>query len=322
MLRVVLAIVTLPPAMPTAAGRAVAVISTPGVVCIMARRSLQFVDALDLNADDVPALRTTAPDVGIHGGEVGHLLGLLGRVPPITVVPLVQDGDLRTPAGAGWLPRSAWLLQDDPELHQLICPGYRLAHLPVGGLEAGAHGAEPVYVEVLDGRSPKSAPASNGIRTAPAPAQQESEHDHRRPHALEQVVGAGVVQLRRRRGSNHLEMSLLSPCSSRGPQGTHPPGHPACPRRRCEGRWRAPAALGQQSRRRSSARAPESWSPGADTAPSSGPLGSTTSSIDGVKYRRGGALRRSETILVYSLPRLDPVVMLCEDPRPETWPGD
>ena len=153
---------------------------------------LERLHALDLNARRAGAAHHR-PHVAEHGGQVGHL-GLLGRVL-----------DHRRALGQHRRHqqvvrrRVARVLQDHPRADQAAAR-HGATHLPVGGLEVRAHGAEAVEVEV-DRPVPEVVPAGQRHPHRAAAGEEQPEDDDRGPHLLEQLERARRHQLARPAGS-------------------------------------------------------------------------------------------------------------------------
>ena len=144
------AIVTSPPAMPTAA-RKVAATTRSGTTAWWVGWSSSTPST---SMREVPAPRTTAPmshSMAARSATSGSFAAF-----SITVVPLASTAAMSRLSVAVWLGYS----QHDPGPDQ---PAARHGptHLAVGRLETGPHGAQPVEVEV-DGAVAEVVPAGQG----------------------------------------------------------------------------------------------------------------------------------------------------------------
>ena len=171
----------------------------------------QRLDALDLNARGARTAHDRA-HVAEHGGQVGHL-GLLRRVLNHRRA-LGQDGRHEQVVRR----RVARVLQDDPGADQ-PASRHRAAHLAVGRLEAGAHGAEAAQVEV-DRPVPEVVAARQRHPHGAATGQEETEDDHRGPHLLEELVGARRHQLAVGRGG-HAHIPVVEALDLRADAAQH-----------------------------------------------------------------------------------------------------
>ena len=177
------AMVTSPPAMPTAA-KYVAATTRSGTTRVAG--GLQRLHSLDLKTRG-PRTAHDRTHVAEHGGQVRHL-GFLGRV--------LNDGRaLGQHRRHEQIVRRrvARVLQDDPGADQ-PASRHRAAHLAVGRLEAGAHGAESAEVEI-DRPVPEVVPTRERHPHRAATGEEEAEDDDRGPHLLEELVGPRRHQL-------------------------------------------------------------------------------------------------------------------------------
>ena len=211
------AIVTSPPVMPATATN-VAATTRSGTTAW--RGGVQLVDALDLDARGAgaPDHRAHRPQ---HGGQVDDL-GLLGRVLDDRGA-LGQGGGHEEVVGGGVAGVLEHHLGADQPAAVDVAP-----HLAVGDLEPGAHGGQPVDVEV-DGPVAEVVAAGQRHVHLAAAGQEEPEDDHRGPHALHQLVGRHRMEVLGRRGRDGERRRRPD-----APPGPPPPAGPRpwSPRRR------------------------------------------------------------------------------------------